>query len=124
MKQKIINVSYRKESIAFPKWLKYEITILNEDGTENLIPAYGKDLEDAISRVKHDKRVEIVEKTTRKIPIVFWLCMWVLYMTGITILQYELNEPMIIIGGLSFAGFSVILTQWWSQVRNVDKNLK
>jgi len=50
--------------------------------------------------------------------------MWVLYMTGITILQYELNEPMIIIGGLGFAGFSVILTQWWSQVRNVDKNLK
>jgi hypothetical protein len=124
MKQKIINVSYRKESVAFPDWLKYEITILNENGTENLIPAYGKDLEDAISRVKHDRRVEIVEKTTRKIPIFFWLCMWVLYMTGITILQYELNEPMIIIGGLGFAGFSVILTQWWSQVRNVDKNLK
>jgi len=46
MKQKIINVSYRKESVAFPEWLKYEITILNENGSENIIPAYGKDLED------------------------------------------------------------------------------
>jgi len=121
MKQKIINVSYRKESKTFPEWLKYEVTIMNENGSEELIPAYGKDLEDAISRIKHDKRVQIVERTTRKIPVFFWLCMWVLYMTGITALQYELNEPMIIIGGLGFAGFFLIFVMWWTQNRNVDK---
>jgi len=121
MKQKIINVSYRKESQTFPEWLKYEVTIMNENGSEELIPAYGKDLEDAISRIKHDKRVQIVERTTRKIPVFFWLCMWVLYMTGITALQYELNEPMIIIGGLGFAGFFLIFVMWWTQNRNVDK---
>jgi hypothetical protein len=121
MKQKIINVSYRKESQTFPEWLKYEVTIMNENGSEELIPAYGKDLEDAISRIKHDKRVQIVERTTRKIPVFFWLCMWVLYMTGITALQYELDEPMIIIGGLGFAGFFLIFVMWWTQNRNVDK---
>jgi len=122
MKQKIINVSYRKDSETFPEWLKYEVTIMNENGTEDLIPAYGKDLEDAISRIKHDKRVEIVEKTTRKVPIVFWLCMWLLYMLGITALQCELDEPMVIIGGLSFAGFFIIFVMWWTQNRNVDKD--
>lgn len=121
MKQKIINVSYRKESQTFPKWLKYEVTIMNENGSEELVPAYGKDLEDAISRIKHDKRVQIIESTTRKIPVFFWLCMWVLYMFGITSLQYELNEPMVIIGGLSFAGFFLIFVMWWTQNRNVDK---
>jgi hypothetical protein len=122
MKQKIINVSYRKDSETFPEWLKYEVTIMNENGTEDLIPAYGKDLEDAISRIKHDKRVEIIEKTTRKVPIVFWLCMWLLYMLGITSLQYELDEPMVIIAGLSFAGFFIIFVMWWTQNRNVDKD--
>lgn len=122
MKQKIINVSYRKDSETFPEWLKYEVTIMNENGTEDLIPAYGKDLEDAISRIKHDKRVEIIEKTTRKVPIVFWLCMWLLYMLGITALQCELDEPMVIIGGLSFAGFFIIFITWLTQNRNVDKN--
>ena len=122
MKQKIINVSYRKDSETFPEWLKYEVTIMNENGTEDLIPAYGKDLEDAISRIKHDKRVEITEKTTRKVPIVFWLCMWLLYMLGITSLQYELDEPMVIIAGLSFAGFFIIFVMWWTQNRNVDKD--
>ena len=122
MKQKIINVSYRKDSETFPEWLKYEVTIMNENGTEDLIPAYGKDLEDAISRIKHDKRVEIIEKTTRKVPIVFWLCMWLLYMLGITSLQYELDEPMVIIAGLSFAGFFIIFVMWCTQNRNVDKD--
>ena len=122
MKQKIINVSYRKDSKSFPEWLKYEVTIMNENGTEELIPAYGKDLEDAISRIKHDKRIRVIEKTTRKIPVVFWLCMWLLYMSGITSLQYELDEPMIIIGGLSFAGLFIIFVMWWTQNRNVDKD--
>ena len=121
MKQKIINVSYRKVSKSFPEWLKYEVTIMNENGTEELIPAYGKDLEDAISRIKHDKRVRVIEKTTRKIPVIFWLCMWVLYMSGITALQCELDEPMIIIGGLSFAGLFIIFVMWWTQNRNIDK---
>jgi len=121
MKKKIINVTYRKESISFPDWMKYEITILNEDGSETIIPAYGKDLEDALSRVKHDTRVEIVQNTAKKIPGLFWVVMWLLYMSGLTILHYEVDEPMIILGGLSFAGFLVIFVQWWSQTRNVDK---
>ena len=121
MKKKITNVSYRKDSVTFPDWLKYEITILNEDGTESLIPAYGKDLEDAISRVKHDERVEKIEKRTQKIPSLVFLVTWIMYMLGVVTLQIRLDEPMIIVYGLIFAGFSIIFLQWWLQYRNVDK---
>ncbi len=55
MKQKVINATYRKDSNTFPDWLKYEFELLNEDGTTTKIPAYGKDLQDALSRVVHDK---------------------------------------------------------------------
>ena len=68
MKQKVINASYRKDSNSFPEWMKYEIELLNEDGSITKIPAYGKDLQDALSRVVHDKKVEKIEKRTKRIP--------------------------------------------------------
>jgi hypothetical protein len=65
MKQKVINVKYRKSSDKFPNWMKYEVTLMGEDGTTELIPAYGKDLQDALSRVVHDRKAEkVVSKIT------------------------------------------------------------
>ena len=121
MRQKIINVTYRKESIAFPDWLKYEIVILNVDGSEDTIPAYGKDLEDAISRVKHDKRVEVVEKRIEKSPIWVWLLIWISYMGVVSSLAVEYSSPIIVSVGLSGAVFIGLYFQWWSRNRNVDK---
>ena len=121
MRQKIINVTYRKESIAFPDWLKYEIVILNEDGSEDIIPAYGKDLEDAISRVKHDKRVEVVEKRIEKSPIWVWLLIWISYMGVISSLAVEYSSPIIVSIGLSGAVLIGLYFQWWIRNRNIDK---
>lgn len=121
MRQKIINVTYRKESITFPDWLKYEIVILNEDGSEDTIPAYGKDLEDAISRVKHDKRVEVVEKRIEKSPTWIWLLIWVSYMGVVSSLAVQYSSPMVVSIGLSGAVFMGLYLQWWFRNRNVDK---
>ena len=64
---KAIHAELRKGSIAFDGWLKYEVTIEYPDGSREKVPAYGKDLQDALSRVAHDKKVEKVAKT--KIPL-------------------------------------------------------
>lgn len=64
---KAIHAELRKGSIAFDGWLKYEVTIEYPDGSQEKVPAYGKDLQDALSRVAHDKKVEKVAKT--KIPL-------------------------------------------------------
>ena len=121
MKRKIVNVTYRKESNAFPDWLKYEITILNSDGREEIVPAYGRDLEDAISRIKHDELVSKFEKTADRIPSIVYLLSWVMFMTGVVSLHYALDEPLVIIYGLIFAVFTFIFIQWWTRYRNVDK---
>ena len=121
MRQKIVNVSYRKESITFPDWLKYEITILYEDGSEELIPAYGKDLEDAISRVKHDKKVEIIESRMENAPGWVWLVTWLSYMGTVSSLAVAYTSPLILTGGLSIAVMIGIYLQWWFRNRNVDK---
>ena len=58
MKRKAIHAELRKESKTFEGWLKYEVTIQEEDGKTSKVPAYGKDLQDALSRVVHDEKVE------------------------------------------------------------------
>lgn len=64
---KAIHAELRKESKAFDGWLKYEVTIEHPDSTVEKVPAYGKDLQDALSRVVHDKKVEKITKT--KVPL-------------------------------------------------------
>ena len=57
-KAKAIHAELRKESKSFDGWLKYEVTIEYPNGKTEQVPAYGKDLQDALSRVAHDKKVE------------------------------------------------------------------
>jgi len=126
MKQKVINVEYRKDSNTFPDWMKYEVTILNEDGTTQKIPAYGKDLQDALSRVVHDKRVEKVEKRAKRIPDLVWIVLWFGYILGWVMLTYEVS-PYNKFNGIFFvSGIALItgLTLWaksWFRQRNIDK---
>ena len=52
------NAVLRKESKSFPGWFKYEVTLKDSNGIETRIPAYGKDLQDALSRVVHDDKIK------------------------------------------------------------------
>ena len=121
MKQKVIDVSYRKDSDAFPDWMKYEITLLNEDGSEEKIPAYGKDLQDSLSRVVHDQKVERVEKKMERAPGWVWLVTWISYMGAVSSLAIEYSSPRILTGGLSVAVLAGLYMQWWFRNRNIDR---
>ena len=92
-----------------------------EDGNEELIPAYGKDLEDAISRVKHDKKVEIMESRMEKAPGWVWLVTWLSYMGTVSSLAVAYSSPLILTCGLSIAVMVGVYLQWWFRNRNVDK---
>ena len=92
MKQKVINVVYRKDSNSFPEWMKYEITLLNEDGTEQTIPAYGKDLQDALSRVVHDQKAVQLSRRVQRIPEIIWVVLWFGYIIGWMQLTYRVSD--------------------------------
>ena len=129
MKQKVINVTYRKGSNTFPDWLKYEVTLLNEDGTEEKTPAYGKDLQDALSRVVHDKKVvEVERKITKRIPDLVWVVLWFGYILGWTLLTYEVSSYTSFNGLFFISGIALItgLTLWgksWFRLRNNKQQL-
>ena len=127
MKKKVINVTYRKDSETFPNWMKYEVTLLNEDGTQETIPAYGKDLQDALSRVVHDDRVVQVSKVVSKIPIAVWVFTWLVAMTTSTILIMEHQEEfgdwvgLVYITAMMLITFTTLSISNWFNLRNKDK---
>ena len=122
----VTNVTYRKDSETFPKWMKYEIEILNEDGTTETIPAYGKDLQDALSRVKHDMVVEKVEKRAKRIPDLVWVVLWFGYILGWVMLTYEVSpyskfNGVFFVSGIALITSIVVSVKTWFRQRNRDK---
>ena len=126
MKSKVINVSYRKNSNSFPEWMKYEIEILNEDGTTTKIPAYGKDLQDALSRVVHDSKVEKLEKQAKRIPDLVWVVLWFGYILGWTALTYQVSgydefDGIFFLLGIGLITSFTFRVKSWFRKRNTIK---
>jgi len=126
MKRKAVQVELRKESETFEGWLKYEVTIQNIDGTFETVPAYGKDLQDALSRVVHDERVLKIEKKTKRIPDFIWVTLWFGYISGWTLLTYELSPTdsyrgFFLLIGLVFITLVVFGAKIWFRRRNISK---
>ena len=126
-KRKAIHAELRTESKTFDGWMKYEITVKNTDGSIEQIPAYGKDLQDALSRVVHDERVQKISPTLNKIPVPIWIILWFVGMglTTIKIMNHveELGEwtGIIFIGAVGLlTTFTLAISNWFS-LRNTDK---
>jgi len=125
-KRKAIHAELRKESQTFDGWLKYEVTIKNEDDTIETIPAYGKDLQDALSRVVHDHKVKKIEdKVVGKVPLTGWVIAWFLGMV-LTIsliygnVEYRYMGIWIVADILIYTFMTLSLSNWF-KLRNTRK---
>ena len=123
-KAKAIHAELRKESKSFEGWLKYEITIEYPNGKTEQVPAYGKDLQDALSRVAHDKKVE---KLTRiNLPTISAVLLIILALITFTIIGYNLDRlgdstgPVVISAVVVLATLTLSVGNWFS-IRNTDK---
>jgi len=125
MKRRAINASLRKESQTFDGWLKYEVEIQNPDGTTEMIPAYGKDLQDALSRVVHDEKVVKLEKRAKRIPDGVWAALWFGYILGWTLLTYEISaedfEGVFFVSGIVIVSAATLWAKTWFRKRNISK---
>lgn len=125
MKRKAIHASLRKESQTFDGWLKYEVVIQNEDGSTEKVPAYGKDLQDALRRVVHDERVEKIEEKTRRIPDLVWALLWFGYVLGLVQLTFARGggafDGVFFIGGMTILTGGVLAIKNYFRLRNINK---
>jgi len=123
-RQKAIRAELRKESKTFDGWLKYEVTIKKEDGTLETIPAYGKDLQDALSRVVHDKKVEKIAPKIKKIHPGFWVFLWFSAIAYTTFVTAEHSDKLGDYTGLVYLAIVGILTAFslavikWFNLKN------
>ena len=121
MKRKAIHAQLRKESKTFEGWLKYEVTIQNPDGTTEKVPAYGKDLQDALSRVVHDEKVEKINQKVRTIPLWAWATAWFGYLGFISLWSQQSGNTNILAGGVLSGMILLLIVMLWSRDRNVEK---
>jgi len=108
-RRRAVHAELIRESRDNPGYFRYNITIREKDGMEYVVPAYGKDMQDAIERLIWTERVEKVNDKTISITIIsVFLCSIVV--GGILSAMY--NEPIWILGSLSFSTiFGVIIHQ-------------
>jgi len=117
-KAKVLNATLRKESETFNGYFKYEVEIENEDLSTEKVPAYGKDLQDALSRVVHDRRVEKILPVVKKIPEIVWIIAWFISFTGIVIYTTTHMELFGEYIGLVYIGVLSLTVSLWLAINN------
>lgn len=125
-KKVAVHAELRKESQTFDGWLKYEVTIKNEDGKLEKVPAYGKDLQDALSRVAHDSKVKILEeKVIKRVPETGWAVAWFMGLGLITsLIYYNVNYRYVsyyIISSIVLYALTTLSIFNWFTLRNRSK---
>ena len=105
-KRKAIDCKLVRSSTSNPGYFKYEVTIQEKDGTTHVQPAYGKDMQDAISRLvwteRGEKVVNTIDNTLATDNSTNIMVLMTMASIAIpAIISYNLNEPAIILSALA-----------------------
>ena len=97
-RRRAIHCELLEPSKTSPGYFKYQITIREKDGTEYIVPAYGKDMQDAIERLLWNERVDSI--TEKKITIPVFITIGLSIIIASSTLSEIQNDPTWIIGGI------------------------
>lgn len=103
-RRRAIHATLVRESKDNPGYYRYNITIKEKNGTTYDVPAYGKDMQDAIERLVWTERVGKVSRNKLTIPIFVILWLNTIIIPGA--ISAQTNNPWWIVGAL---GFSIVL---------------
>ncbi len=111
-RRRAINCSLQRKSRSNPGYFKYNVTISEKDGTTHTEPCYGKDMQDALSRLINTERTIKIEKKMERNPLIFFIA-WLLIMVGPVILIDAYNTPWFIL--YMFGSFTALflIIGWW-----------
>ena len=96
-RRKAIDAKLIGESKTSPGYFKYQFTILELDGTKHEMPAYGKDMEDALERLVW------VERTEKKPFNVMVISALLTVIIVPSIIGAMTNNPFWVLGALGLA---------------------
>ena len=98
-RRRAVNCKLIRKSKSNPGYCKYEVTISEMDGTFHKQPCYGKDMQDALSRLINIERTYKVEKKVNST----WVALTAigLFMGCPAFLASSENQPLYLILSLS-----------------------
>lgn len=102
-RRKAVDCKLVEASKTSPGYFKYQVTIEELDGTIHTVPAYGKDMQDAINRLIWTERYETVSESKITTPIIIGLMATIVILSGI--FASISNQPIWVLLSI---GFSVI----------------
>ena len=105
-RRRAIHCDLIEPSKTSPGYFKYQVSIKEKDGSVNVVPAYGKDMQDAIERLIWNERVDSVTEKKATLPILVTLCLGVVALSGV--LSAISNQPIWIVAGLSLVLFAAL----------------
>ena len=96
-----------------PGYLKYMVTIGEKNGDKHTQPAYGKDMQDALSRLINTERTVKIEKKMEKNPLIFFL-VWMALMAAPVLWHGELAyTPWYILYMYGTFTAMFLFAGWW-----------
>jgi hypothetical protein len=107
MRRKAIDCKMIGPSSSSPGYFKYEVTIEEESGKIHKEPAYGLDMQDAISRLVWTERVE---KVNPKANIILVICAWSTSIIVPSIIATKTENPIWILVAFVLASLLTFLT--------------
>jgi len=111
-KRRAIDCKIIEKSKNNPGYCKYNVTIQELDGTIHTQPAYGKDMQDALSRLINTERTVKMEKKMERNPFIFFLIWMSVMIVPVTYGNLH-DTPWFIL--YLFGTFTLIfvIAGWW-----------
>ena len=116
-RRKAIECKIVERSKSNPGYCKYDITIQELDGTIHTQPAYGKDMQDALSRLINTERTVKVEKKMQQHSFLFFV-IWLSVMAAPVAIHGEMAYTpwFLLYMFLSFTGIFLVAGWWQSYI--------
>ena len=110
-RRRAIDCELLKKSETHEGYCKYLVTIAEKDGTIHKQPAYGKDMQDALSRLlKKELTVKVEKKMETNTGWIF--ISWLICM-GWPALLLNHDSPKLLIYGIGSVMVLFIIAAWW-----------
>ena len=116
-KRKATDCKFVRESNSNPGYNKYIVTVKERDGSLIEMPVYGKDMQDALSRLVWTERGEKMDNMLNKLNSTVAVFAFLLVMTIATLLP---NTPLIL--GIIFGVAAVLVISGVLFERYINKN--
>ena len=119
-RRRAIDCKLLKKSKTHNGYCKYIITIAEKDGSIHKQPAYGVDMQDALSRLINKERIVKVENKLEKNFFIVFL-IWLALMGWPALLTSEYNSPKFLLYAMgSIIVFFAAVALWYNHVNKEE----